>query len=212
MKIIFATNNQGKMDEIKAILMDTNIDLLSLKDACIDIDIEETGRSFEENAIIKAETICKLTGEIVLADDSGLEVDYLDKAPGIYSSRFLGENTSYLEKNNYIIDQLKKAKKDERSARFVCTIACSFPNEDTITRTGILEGFIAEQISGFNGFGYDPIFYLPQYNCTTADMPTKLKNQISHRAKALTAIKEVLVSRMININALERYNEGIDSE
>lgn len=204
MKIIFATSNQGKMNEIRDILKDTDIEPLSLKDLGIDIDIEENGTSFEENAIIKAETICKITGEIVLADDSGLEVDYLDKAPGIYSARFLGETTPYSVKNNYIIDQLRDAKKDERSARFVCVIACSFPEDDTITRTGIVEGIIAEQISGSNGFGYDPIFYIPKYNCTTADMPINLKNQISHRAKALRAMKEVLLMRKHDINAQEK--------
>ncbi|TAH65667.1 MAG: XTP/dITP diphosphatase [Anaerolineaceae bacterium] len=192
-RIIFATSNEGKMKEIRDILKETDFQLLSLKDAGIDIDIKEDGTTFEENAIIKAETVCKLTGEIVLADDSGLEVDYLDKAPGIYSARFLGENTPYLEKNNYIIDRLKGIPNDKRSARFVCVIACSFPDGNTITRTGILEGYIAEKISGSNGFGYDPIFYVPDYKCTTADMPTmELKNQISHRAKALRAIKEVL--------------------
>lgn len=193
-RIIFATSNEGKMKEIREILRGMNIDLLSLKDAGIDIDIDENGATFEENAIIKAEAVCKLTGEIVLADDSGLEVDYLDKAPGIFSARFLGENTPYSEKNSYIIEQLKNIPNDKRSARFVCVIACSFPGANTVTRTGILEGYIAQEISGSNGFGYDPIFYLPEYNCTTADMPTEQKNQISHRAKALMAMKEVLKS------------------
>ena len=198
-KIIFATSNEGKMNEIREILKDMDIELLSLKDAGIDIDIEENGTTFEENAIIKAETICRLTGEIVLADDSGLEVDYLDKAPGIYSARFMGENTPYSVKNNYIIEQLKDAKEEQRSARFVCVIACAFPDGNIITRTGIIEGYIAGKISGSNGFGYDPIFYLPEYNCTTADMPIGLKNQISHRAKALQAMKEVL-SELISMN------------
>lgn len=197
-RIIFATSNEGKMKEIREILMGMDIELLSLKDAGIDIDIIEDGSSFEENAIIKAETICKLTGEIVLADDSGLEIDYLDKAPGIYSARFLGENTPYLEKNTYIIEQLKNIPNDKRTARFVCTIACSFPGQDTITRTGIIEGYIADKISGSNGFGYDPIFYVPEYKCTTADMPAELKNKISHRAKALEAIKEVLTEHLDN--------------
>ncbi|NLL00673.1 MAG: XTP/dITP diphosphatase [Clostridiales bacterium] len=197
-RIIFATSNEGKMKEIREILMGMDIELLSLKDAGIDIDIIEDGSSFEENAIIKAEAICKLTGEIVLADDSGLEIDYLDKAPGIYSARFLGENTPYLEKNTYIIEQLKNIPNDKRTARFVCTIACSFPGQDTITRTGIIEGYIADKISGSNGFGYDPIFYVPEYKCTTADMPAELKNKISHRAKALEAIKEVLTEHLDN--------------
>lgn len=191
-RIIFASSNEGKMDEIRDILKGMDIELLSLKDAGIDIEINENGMTFEENAIIKSETVCRLTGEIVLADDSGLEVDFLDKAPGIYSARFLGEDTPYSVKNNHIIEGLKNVEKDKRSARFVCVIACSFPDGRTITRTGIIEGYIAKEISGSNGFGYDPIFYVPKYNCTTAEMPTELKNQISHRARALNAMKEVL--------------------
>lgn len=192
-RVIFATANEGKMKEVRDILKGFDVELLSLKDAGMDIDINEDGVSFEENAIIKSETVCKLTGEIVLADDSGLEVDYLDKAPGVYSARYLGENTPYSEKNSYIIDKLKDAPNDKRRARFVCVIACSFPNGNTITKRGILEGYIAKRISGSNGFGYDPIFYLPEYDCTTAEMPIDQKNKISHRAKALKAIKEVLM-------------------
>lgn len=195
MRIIFATSNDGKMDEIRDILKDTDLKIFSLKDVGIDIDIRENGASFEENAIIKAKTISQLTGEVVLADDSGLEIDYLGKAPGIHSSRFLGENTPYPIKNKYIIDKLKNVEKEQRSARFICVIACVFPDGNIITRRGIIEGYIADKISGSNGFGYDPIFYVPEYGCTTADMPTELKNQISHRAKALQAIKEVLGDR-----------------
>lgn len=191
-KIVFATHNEGKMKEIREILKDLNVELCSLKDMGINTEIEENGTSFEENAIIKAKTICEMTGEIVLADDSGLEVDYLDKAPGVYSARFLGEDTSYDIKNQYIIDKLKDAKNEERSARFVCVIACALPGGEIITRRGVVEGYISEKISGTNGFGYDPIFYVPEYNCTTADMPSELKNKISHRGKALEAIKEVL--------------------
>ena len=190
--IIFATSNEGKMDEIRDILKDMNLQLLSLKDAGIDIDIEENGTTFEENAIIKAKVVCEMTGEIVLADDSGLEIDYLDKAPGIYSSRFLGEDTPYSIKNQHIIDRLKDVEWEERRARFVCVIACVFPDGEVITRKGVLEGYIAKEISGSYGFGYDPIFYLPEYDRTTADMPA-IKNQISHRARALQAMKEVLI-------------------
>lgn len=191
-KIIFATSNEGKMDEIREILKDMDIELLSLKDAGLDPSIDENGRTFEENAIIKVRTVCELTGEIVLADDSGIEVDYLNKAPGIYSARFLGEDTPYFIKNQYIIDKLKEARGKERSARFVCVIACALPDGDIITRTGIIEGFIADKISGVHGFGYDPIFFVPEYHCTTAEMPTELKNQISHRARALAAMKEAI--------------------
>jgi XTP/dITP diphosphohydrolase len=195
-KIIFATSNEGKLAEIKKILGDLKVEILSLKEANINVNIEENGTSFEENAIIKAKTICDLTGEIVFADDSGLEVDYLDKAPGIYSARFLGENTPYSVKNQYIIDKLKDVEENDRSARFVCVIACAFPDGNIITRTGVIEGYIAKKISGSNGFGYDPIFYVPEYNCTTADMPSELKNNISHRGKALQAMKEVLLKHI----------------
>jgi XTP/dITP diphosphohydrolase len=199
-KIIFATSNEGKMDEIRYILKGMDFKLLSLKDIGINVDIEENGKSFEENAIIKAEAISKMTGEIVMADDSGLEVDYLDKAPGIYSARYLGEDTPYSVKNSYILNQLKNIRMDQRSARFICVIACSFPDSNTITRTGIIEGAIAEKISGSNGFGYDPIFLVPELKCTTAEMPVELKNQISHRGKALRAIKEVLSDYLANNN------------
>lgn len=191
-RIIFATSNEGKMSEIREILKGLDIELLSLKDAGLNPDIEENGTTFEENAIIKAKIVMELTGEIVLADDSGIEVDYLDKAPGVYSARFLGEEVPYTVKNQYIIDKLSEAKEEERSARFVCVIACAFPNGEIITRRETMEGYIAKQISGTNGFGYDPIFYVPEYQCTTAEMQSELKNIISHRGKALSLMKEVI--------------------
>ncbi len=191
-KIIFATSNEGKMNEIKAILKDIDIELLSLKEAGLNPDIEENGVTFEENAIIKAKTVMEMTGVMVLADDSGLEVDYLDKAPGVYSARFMGEDTPYSIKNQYIIDKLVDAKEEERSARFVCVIACAFPDGEIVTRRGTIEGVIAKQIGGTHGFGYDPIFYVPQYQCTTAEMLPEQKNEISHRGQALRAIKEVI--------------------
>ncbi len=195
-KIIFATSNEGKMKEIREILKDIEIELLSLKDTGINVDIEENGTTFEDNAIIKAKKIMELTGEMVLADDSGIEVDYMDKAPGVYSARFLGEDTSYELKNQYIIDQLAEATGEERSARFVCVIACAFPNGEIITRRATIEGFISEQISGANGFGYDPIFYVPEFKCTTAEMQPEQKNQISHRGKALRAMKEEILKHL----------------
>lgn len=191
-RIIFATSNEGKMREIRMILSDLNVEVVSLKEAGIDADIVEDGKTFEENALIKATTIMKSTNEIVLSDDSGLEVDYMDKAPGVYSARFLGEDTSYDIKNQYIIDQLQDAKEEERTARFVCVIACALPDGRTFTRRGTIEGFIAHEISGMNGFGYDPIFYLPEFGCTTAELKPDQKNQISHRGKALQAMKEVI--------------------
>lgn len=189
-KIIFATTNEGKLKEIREILQDLNIELLSLKDAGLDLDITEDGLTFEENAIIKAKAVMELTGEIVLADDSGLEVDYLNNAPGVYSARFMGEDTSYDIKNQYIIDQLQSVREEERGARFVCVIACVFPDGRIITKRATIEGSITKEIIGKNGFGYDPIFYVPEYQCTTAQMSSEQKNRISHRGKALRAIKD----------------------
>jgi len=193
-RIIFATSNEGKMKEIRLILKDMEYEILSLKEAGIAVDIVEDGETFEENALIKAKEIMKLSGEIVLADDSGLEVDYLDKAPGVYSARFMGENTSYDIKNQYILDQLDGVPEEKRTARFVCAIACAWPDGRTVVTRATIEGMIGYKIAGSNGFGYDPIFYVPEYGCTTAELPVEIKNQISHRAKALNAIKGNLES------------------
>ena len=191
-KIIFATGNAEKMKEIREILSDVDTEILSMKEAGIFADIVEDGKTFEENALIKAKAIHELTGELVLADDSGLEVDYMDKAPGVYSARFLGEDTSYDVKNQYIIDQLKDAKGKERSARFVCVIAAVFPDGRTQTCRGTIEGEIGYAPAGENGFGYDPIFYVPEYGCSTAELTPEVKNKISHRGKALEAMKEII--------------------
>lgn len=192
-QVIFATTNQGKMKEIKMILADLPVEVSSLKEAGIEVEIVEDGQTFEENAIIKAKKIMELTGAITLADDSGLEVDYLDKAPGIYSARFLGEDASYAIKNQYIIGKLSGVKEEQRTARFVCAIAAAFPDGKTLTRRGTIEGIIGYEEVGENGFGFDPIFYLPEYACTTAELSPEIKNEISHRGKALKAMKEVLV-------------------
>lgn len=196
-KIIFATSNLGKMKEIKEILNDLNCEILSMKEAGINIDILEDGKTFEENAIIKAKSIAKIANCIVLADDSGLEVDYLNKAPGIYSARFLGENTSYDIKNKYIIDKLSNVSDEKRSARFVCAIACALPNGEIFTTRATIEGRIAYEPKGENGFGYDPIFFVPEFNCTTAQLSPEQKNKISHRGKALVLMKEKLKSNNI---------------
>ena len=193
-RIIFATGNEGKMKEIRMILGDMGYEILSLKEAGIDLDIVEDGKTFEENAIIKAEAIMKHTNEIVLADDSGLEVDYLDKAPGIYSARYLGEDTPYSVKNKHIMDQLEGVEEAERTARFVCAIACAIPGKETITTRATIEGHIGYEEKGSNGFGYDPIFVTPVYNCTTAELSPEQKNEISHRGKALRFMKEKISS------------------
>lgn len=191
-RIIFATGNEGKMKEVRVILADIGYEILSLKDIGYDKEIIEDGKTFEENALIKAKTISKEVNEIVLADDSGLEVDYMDKQPGIYSARFLGEDTSYHIKNQYIIDQLKDAKLEERTARFVCAIACVFPDGKTLTTRGIIEGYIGYEERGENGFGYDPIFMIPEFNCSTAELDLEQKNRISHRGKALESMKKLI--------------------
>lgn len=180
------------MKEIRRILADPQLEILSLKDAGIHADIDENGKSFEENTMIKAEAICKMTGEIVLADDSGLEIDYLNKEPGIYSARYMGEDTSYHIKNANLIERLEGVPDEKRTARFVCAIAAVLPNGEVLHSEGTIEGIIGYEEQGENGFGYDPIFYLPQYGCTTAQLEPDVKNELSHRGKALRAIKEQL--------------------
>lgn len=191
-KLIFATGNEGKMKEIRMILGDLDYEILSMKEAGITADIVEDGKTFEENAEIKAKAISKLANCLVLADDSGLEVDYMDKQPGIYSARWMGEDTSYDVKNQKIIDNLSGVPDEERTARFVCVVAASFPDGKVITRRGTIEGIIGYEQRGENGFGYDPIFYLPEYGKTTAELSPEEKNKISHRGRALEQIKEEL--------------------
>lgn len=195
-KIIFATTNQNKVREVRMMMEGFDVELYTMKEAGINVDIVEDGTTFEENAIIKARTIMEMTGEIALADDSGLEVDYLDGAPGIYSARFLGEDTSYDVKNNYIIDKLKDVKGKDRSARFVCAMAAAFPDGEVVTCKGTIEGLITYEQKGTNGFGYDPIVYVPEYEMTTGEMAPELKNSISHRGKALEQMKEILARRL----------------
>ena len=191
-KLIFATGNENKMKEIRMILADCGYEIQSMKEAGIDIDIVEDGKTFEENAIIKAEAIRNVANCLVLADDSGLEVDYLDKAPGIYSARFMGEDTSYRIKNKAIIDKLEGVPDSERTARFVCAIAVAFPDGQTKVIRGTMEGIIGYEIKGENGFGYDPIFFLPDRGVSTAELSPEEKNEISHRGNALRLIKEVI--------------------
>ena len=191
-KIILATNNDNKLREIREMLSDGDIEVISLKEAGIIKDVEETGKTFKENAFIKAKEICRMTKEPVLADDSGLEVDYLDGAPGIYSSRFMGEDTPYSEKNKAIIEQLKDAKKDERGAAFRCVMALVFPDGREFFTEGKMAGIIADEPQGENGFGYDPIVYLPDYGMTSAQLSPEEKNAASHRGQALRKMVEII--------------------
>lgn len=204
-KIIFATGNMGKMREIRGILGDTGMEILSIKEAGIDADIVEDGTTFTENALIKAKAVAGLLAQhasdahadaIVLADDSGLEIDALNKEPGIYSARYLGEDTPYSVKNAHLIERLSGVPDEKRTARFVCAIAAVMPTGEEITTLGVIEGRIGYKEEGDNGFGYDPIFYVPEYGCTTAQLTEDEKNKISHRGKALNAMKEELRKRI----------------
>ncbi|MBE5970868.1 MAG: XTP/dITP diphosphatase [Lachnospiraceae bacterium] len=199
MKVVFATSNEHKLTEVREILSGSGIEVLSLKDVNVSMeDVEETGKSFKENAIIKAKYVAEKAGMAALADDSGLEVDYINKEPGIYSARYMGEDTSYTIKNNNIIERLKDAKEGERTARFVCVIAAVFPDGKILDTQGTMEGEIAHEIRGENGFGYDPILYLPELKKTSAELSPEEKNAISHRGKALRSMKEMLEKQKDN--------------
>lgn len=191
-KLIFATGNQGKMKEIREILADMDVEILSMKEAGVDLDIQEDGVTFQENAIIKAKDVQEATGELTLADDSGLEIDYLNGEPGVYSARYMGEDTSYRIKNANLIERLEGVPMEQRTARFVCVIAAAFPDGRVETARATIEGVIGYEERGQNGFGYDPIFYVPEYNCSTAELSPEQKNAISHRGKALRQMKEIL--------------------
>lgn len=190
-KIIFATGNKDKMREIREIMADCEVEILSMKEAGISVDIVEDGKTFEENALIKARAIAG-DNAIVLADDSGLEIDYLNKEPGVYSARYLGEDTSYTIKNQNLIERLDGVEKPQRSARFVCAIAAVLPDGQEFVVRETMEGYIGYEPEGENGFGYDPIFYLDEFGCSSAALSREQKNAISHRGKALRAAKEKL--------------------
>ena len=194
-KIIFATGNKDKMREIREIMADIDVEVVSMKEAGISVDVVEDGTTFEENALIKARAIAAHTDAIVLADDSGLEIDYLDKAPGVYSARFMGEDTSYVIKNQALIDKLEGVAKEERTARFVCAIAAVLPDKSDLVVRENMEGYIGYHAEGENGFGYDPIFFLDEFGCSSAALSREQKNEISHRGKALRAMKDILLDR-----------------
>ncbi|MCR5546114.1 MAG: XTP/dITP diphosphatase [Lachnospiraceae bacterium] len=198
-KIIFATGNKNKAKEIHEILKDLDFEIQTMKEAGINIDIVEDGTTFAENSMIKARSVFKalpkeLKGKVyVMADDSGLAIDYLNGEPGIYSARYMGEDTSYDIKNQNLINRLDGVKKEDRGARFVCAISCICPNGEEKSVEGTIEGYIGWEIAGENGFGYDPIFYVDEYGCSTAQMTAEQKNAISHRGKALRAMREELM-------------------
>lgn len=200
-RIIFATGNADKMREIRMIMEELGLEIQSMKEAGIDVDIVEDGRTFEENAMIKAAAIAQElkksgVGAVVLADDSGLEIDYLNKEPGIYSARYMGEDTSYTVKNANLIQRLEGVSDEKRTARFVCAIAAVFPDGRRFDTKAAIEGRIGYEERGENGFGYDPIFYLPEYGMYSAELAPEEKNRISHRGKALEEMKKVLLAEL----------------
>ena len=196
-KIIFVTGNEGKMREIREILSDLPYEILSMKEAGLVSDPEENGETFEENALIKARALHEALGDqvvdtIVMADDSGLEIDALPDVLGVKSARFMGHDTDYVIKNKRILEMMEGVAEEKRSARFVAAIAAVFPDGREVTKRGVMEGRIGYEISGNGGFGYDPIFFLPEFNKTSADITAEEKNAISHRGKALRMMKEEL--------------------
>mgnify|MGYP000279796098 CR=1 FL=1 len=193
--LIVATKNKGKYQEMKEILSGMPFNVISMEDASLDIEIEETGQTFEENALIKAREVSRLTNEIVIADDSGLEIEYLDGAPGIYSSRFAGKGASDEDRNRKLLKLLEGVPFEKRKARFVCVIAVVYPEGDYFTVKGICEGYIGFEPKGNNGFGYDPLFYIPEYGKTMAEMDPEDKHKISHRGKALRLMLEEFKKR-----------------
>ena len=190
--IILATNNKSKVKEISEMMSGSDITFVSLADAGINVEVEETGTTFEENALLKAREICKLSGKPTISDDSGLEIDALDGAPGIYSSRFMGEDTSYDIKNNALIEKLENVADPDRTARFRCCMALVLPDGREFVTEGAMEGIIARDPKGINGFGYDPILFIPEYNRTSAELSSEEKNNISHRGEALRKMIEVI--------------------
>lgn len=195
-KIIFATGNQDKMREIREIMADMDVEIQSMKEAGIQVDIVEDGETFEDNARIKAQAIADYTDAIVLADDSGLEIDYLNKEPGVYSARYMGEDTSYTIKNQALLDRLQGVPKEKRTARFVCAIAAVLPDKEVLVTRQTMEGYIGNEPEGENGFGYDPIFYLDEFGCSSAALTREQKNAISHRGKALRAMRDLLLEKL----------------
>lgn len=192
MRIIFATGNEGKMREIRMIMEDLGLEILSMKEAGLKADIEENGTTFEENAVIKAKGVAELCEDIVLADDSGLEIDALNKEPGVLSARYMGEDTDYHIKNMSLVNRLEGVPDEQRTARFVCAIAAALPDGRVLETKAAMEGRIGYEERGENGFGYDPIFMLPEYGLSTAEISPELKNELSHRGIALRLMKEKL--------------------
>lgn len=202
MKLIAATNNAGKVREIRAILADFGVEILSLKEAGIDIDVCETGTTFEENALIKARAVADITGQAVIADDSGLCVDALDGAPGVYSARYAGENATDKERVDKLLKELKNVEKERRGAHFVSVIALVLPDKSEFTAKGSVDGYITEEPDGEGGFGYDPVFLSAQTGRTYARMSAKEKNAVSHRYRALMSMRDIIIKEKIDFGSM----------
>ena len=193
MRLILATSNKGKLKEVKEILPE--YDIVTMGEMGINEDIEENGTTFEENAYIKAKFIADRLNAVTIADDSGLEVDYLDGAPGIYSARFAGEGATDKDRNEKLLSLLKDVPFEKRTARYVCAIAIVFPNGEKHIFKQTCEGYILDEEVGNGGFGYDPLFYFPEFKTTLANVPLDVKNTVSHRSKALEELKKFLAER-----------------
>lgn len=184
MKVILASKNPHKLTELSAILSQHGFEIALESEYGLDIDVDETGATFEENSLLKAEAVMKASGLPVLADDSGLMVDALDGAPGVYSARY-GHKSSDGERTEFLLENMKDVPDDKRTAKFVCVITCLWPDGRKIVARGECPGVITREVHGKNGFGYDPVFYLPELGMTYAELPSEQKNAISHRARAL---------------------------
>jgi len=190
---VIATGNQHKLEEISVMLSDFDIEVRSMKDMELDgLEIEESGSTFEENAIIKAETVARKTGMLALADDSGLEVDALAGAPGVYSARYAGEKATDAANNAKLLADLENVPLENRQGRFVCALAAVFPDGRQIVVRGTVEGYIDFEEKGSHGFGYDPLFLIPSYQQTFGELGPVIKNSMSHRGRAIEAMKEKL--------------------
>ena len=184
MKVILASQNQHKLVELSAILSQLGFEIALESEYGLHVDVDETGTTFEENSLLKAEAVMKASGMPVLADDSGLMVDALDGAPGVYSARY-GHKSSDAERIAYLLENLKDGPAERRTAKFVCVITCLWPDGREIVARGECPGRILYEKHGAGGFGYDPVFYLPEYGMTYAELPPEKKNEISHRGNAL---------------------------
>ena len=190
MKFVLASNNNGKLREMRAMLSAMGYEIISQKEAGLDLKVEETGDTFHENAYLKAEAACRLSGLPAIADDSGLAVEALSGEPGVYSARYAGEDKTDMERNLYLLDKMKN--EERRDAKFVSEIVCVFPNGDSLSARGECCGQILYEQRGEGGFGYDPLFYIPELGKTMAEISPETKNKISHRAKAIGAFGEKL--------------------